>query len=99
MNLETIGWLGSILFAICGLPQAISCIKSGNAKGLDWFFLMAWFWGEVFTLMYIWPKSDYPLIFNYSLNLMFLMVIFKYKIWERETPLVWNWSISKKPLL
>ncbi len=97
MTLETIGWLGSILFAICGLPQAISCIKTGHAKGLDWGFLMAWFWGEVLTLIYIWPKSDYPLIFNYSLNMFFLVIIFKYKIWERSEPLNFSFK-SFKPL-
>ncbi len=95
MTLETIGWLGSILFAICGLPQAISCVKTGHAKGLDWGFLMAWFLGEVFTLMYIWPKSDYPLIFNYSLNLFFLVIILKYKIWERTEPLNLNTKFFK----
>lgn len=84
MTLETIGWIGSILFAICGLPQAISCIKTGHARGLDWGFLLAWTLGEIFTLIYIWPKSDWPLIFNYSLNLMFLCVILRYKIFERS---------------
>jgi uncharacterized protein with PQ loop repeat len=81
--MEIIGWLGAVLFAICGLPQAIQCYKDGHARGLNWFFLLAWFWGEVLTIIYVWPKSDYPLLFNYSLNLVFLVVIIRYKIKER----------------
>ena len=79
-----IGWMGAILFAICGLPQAIQCAREGHAKGLNWFFLLAWFWGEVLTIIYVWPKADYPLLFNYFLNLLFLVVILRYKIWERN---------------
>lgn len=82
--MELIGWMGAVLFAICGLPQAVQCAREGHARGLNWFFLLAWFWGEVFTIIYVWPKADYPLLFNYFLNLVFLLVILRYKIWERN---------------
>ena len=82
--MELIGWTGAILFAICGLPQAIQCAREGHARGLNWFFLLAWFWGEILTIIYVWPKADYPLLFNYFLNLVFLLVIIRYKIWERN---------------
>jgi uncharacterized protein with PQ loop repeat len=82
--METIGWIGSILFAVCGIPQAYHCWKVGNARGLSWGFINCWFFGEVFTLIYVFPKSDWPLIFNYTLNLVFLVVIIKFKIWERK---------------
>ena len=81
--METLGWIGAILFAICALPQSIECARNGHARGLNWFFLLAWFFGEVFTIIYVWPKADYPLLFNYFLNLVFLAVILRYKIWER----------------
>ena len=83
MTLELIGWIGSILFAICGLPQAISCYKSGNANGIDWLFLMAWLGGEILTLIYVWPRSDWPLITNYTINLIFVLIIFRYKMFPR----------------
>ncbi len=83
MNTEFFGWLGSALFAICGLPQALQSIKDGHSRGLNWFFLLAWLFGEVFTIIYIWPKMDLPLLANYSVNLIFLMIMLKYKIWER----------------
>lgn len=82
--MEIIGWMGAVLFAICGLPQAIQCYREGHASGLNWFFLLAWFFGEVLTIIYVWPKSDYPLLFNYFLNLLFLIVIIRYKIWSRH---------------
>jgi len=82
--METIGWIGAALFAICGLPQAIQCYRDGHARGLNWFFLMAWFWGEVLTIIYIWPKQDYPLLANYFANMGFLLVMLKFKLWERK---------------
>ena len=78
--METIGWIGSILFALCGFPQALQSYKDKHSNGLNWPFILMWLFGEILTLIYIWPKSDYPLIFNYSLNLMFLLVIIYYKV-------------------
>lgn len=82
--LEAAGWIGSVLFAICGLPQAIACIRTGNAQGVDGLFLLAWLLGEIFTLIYVWPRSDWPLIFNYTMNLVFVLIIFKYKLRPRS---------------
>lgn len=82
--MEAIGWLGSILFAICGLPQAIQSIKDGHSRGLNWFFLLAWFGGEVLTIAYVWPKADWPLLFNYLTNLVFLLIMLRYKVKERK---------------
>jgi hypothetical protein len=81
--METFGWIGSILFAICGFPQAVECIKNGHSRGLNWFFLLAWFWGEIFTIIYVWPKGDIPLLANYFANMVFLLIMIYYKIWER----------------
>jgi len=82
--LELSGIIGAILFAFCGLPQAITCIKTGNSRGLSWTFLIMWFFGEIFTIIYILPKQDYILLGNYILNFAFLLIMLKYKIWERE---------------
>ena len=82
--MELIGWTGSILFAICGIPQALDSFKRGNSEGLTWAFLLMWFWGEGLTLIYIIPKLDYPLLFNYSCNLICLLIILRYKIKPRN---------------
>ena len=78
--METIGWLGSILLAFCGLPQAWESYKTKSSEGLTWGFILMWFMGEIFTVIYIIPKWHWPLIFNYTANIIFLSVIIYYKI-------------------
>jgi uncharacterized protein with PQ loop repeat len=78
--METIGWLGSILLAFCGLPQAIESYKTKSSAGLTWGFISMWFVGEILTVIYIIPKWHWPLIFNYTANIIFLSVILYYKI-------------------
>ena len=77
--MEIIGWLGSILFAICGLQQAIQSYKQKHSNGISKAFLALWFFGEVFTTIYVLPKQDYPLLFNYGVNFACVMVIGWYK--------------------
>lgn len=86
MLIETIGWIGALLFSLCAVPQAIACYRDGNAKGLDWLFLLMWAGGEVLTLGYVLTKDNVaPLIVNYVLNLACLLVILYYKIKPRPT--------------
>lgn len=81
--MELLGWIGSFMFAACGLPQAIECWRAGHSRGLAWGFLGLWAGGEILTLAYILPKMDWPLIFNYAVNLVFLGVMLYYKIRPR----------------
>lgn len=82
---EWLGWLGSMLFAFCGLPQAIHAFRHKHADGMTWSFLMMWLWGEVFTLIYISSKQDVvPLLANYILNVLFLLVILWYKVFPKR---------------
>ena len=78
--MEQIGWLGSILLAFCGLPQAIESIKTKSSEGLTWGFIGMWFLGEIMTFIYILPKMDLPLLFNYTANIIFLAIIIYYKL-------------------
>jgi len=78
--MENIGWIGSILLAFCGLPQAIESFKTKSSAGLTWGFLFMWFVGELCTFAYILPKMDLPLMFNYGANIIFLIIIIYYKI-------------------
>ena len=84
MNTEILGWIGSILFAVCGAPQAWQCMRDGHSRGLNWFFLLAWLGGEILTILYVLPKMDLPLLANYFANLIFLLVMVRYKLWERK---------------
>jgi uncharacterized protein with PQ loop repeat len=78
--MEIIGWIGGILLAFCGLPQAIESYRTKSSAGLTWAFLIMWFLGEIFIIVYIIPKWQWPLIFNYTANLIFLSIILYYKI-------------------
>ena len=78
--LEYVGWFGSILLALCGLPQAIESYKTKSSEGLTWGFILMWFIGELFTCAYIVHTLTWPLIFNYSANIIFLCVIIYFKI-------------------
>jgi uncharacterized protein with PQ loop repeat len=84
--MDMIGWIGSILFSICGLPQAIQCIRDGHSRGLNWLFLMCWLLGEVLTFAYVAATTmDWILLSNYFVNLIFLAIMIRYKISERDT--------------
>lgn len=82
--MEYIGWIGGILLAFCGLPQAIESYKTGKSDGLTWGFLIMWGIGELFTIVYIIPKWHWPLIFNYTANIIFISIITYYKIKPRK---------------
>lgn len=83
MFLEIIGWIGAIAFGICGLPQAIKSKKQGHSGGISAIFLSLWLIGEVTTLIYVFPKAHFPLIFNYLMNILFVLVIFYYKLFPK----------------
>ena len=82
--MEIIGWIGSILLAFCGLPQAIESYRTKSSEGLTWGLLLMWFWGEIFTIIYIIPKWHWPLIFNYTANIIFLVIIIYYKLFPKR---------------
>ena len=81
--MENIGWLGSILLAFCGLPQAIESIKTKSSEGLTWGFIGMWFIGEICTFIYILPKMDLPLLLNYTANIIFLAIIIFFKLFPK----------------
>ncbi|TKG90679.1 PQ-loop repeat-containing protein [Puteibacter caeruleilacunae] len=92
MTFETFGWIGSILFAICGLPQVIKTWRTKKTDDLSLMFIWMWLLGEVFTLMYI-AYNDVmanqyhvPLYVNYFGNLLmaFYLLYAKYRYTEKK---------------
>jgi len=83
--IEAVGWAGNLLFAICGLPQAIKTWKSKNVSGLSGLFLWMWLIGELLTFVYILVSDlrdnllHIPLYFNYAFNL----VLAGYLVWAK----------------
>jgi uncharacterized protein with PQ loop repeat len=78
--MEIIGWIGGICLSLCALPQAIKVYREKNADGTSHLMLWLWMFGEILTLIYVlFAKFSLPLILNYSLNIVFVAVIFYYK--------------------
>jgi uncharacterized protein with PQ loop repeat len=77
--MELIGWIGSTLLALCGVPLAWQTFKQKHAYGISNLFLAMWLIGEILTFVYVLPKKDYPLLFNYSLNIVCLAIVVRYK--------------------
>lgn len=77
---DFLGWIGALLLAFCGLPQAVESWRTKSSEGVTWGLLVMWGLGEILTLIYVMPKMDMPLLFNYSANILFLSVITYYKI-------------------
>ncbi|RME80319.1 MAG: PQ-loop repeat-containing protein [Planctomycetota bacterium] len=82
------GWLGSLLLATCGLPQMIWTMKTKRFEGLSIIFLLWWFFGEIFSIIYVLYYLNWPLIMNFGLNLLICGVIIayyiKYQILKKE---------------
>jgi uncharacterized protein with PQ loop repeat len=84
MSAEFFGWLGSIFFSICALPQAIKAIRDGHATGISLWYLILWLLGELCMIAYIWERSDLPLMVNYVMNLGFFCIIARYKVFPKR---------------
>ena len=73
--MDLMGWIGSLLLAGCGLPEAILAIKN-KRTGLSWPFLIMWGLGEIFVLIPVLFKVKTPwLIINYTFNTILIGVI------------------------
>ena len=56
---NVLGWIGSICFALCGLPQAIKCVRQGNTQGLSTLFLTLWSVGSVCYIVAVWTEFSW----------------------------------------
>lgn len=82
---DTLGWIGTLLLGICGFPQLIKSYREGHSYGISWLFILAWFFGEVFLLVYIVSESKGMILsLNYALNLVFAGGILYYKLFPRK---------------
>lgn len=81
--MEVIGWLGSIFFAICCIPQAFMSYRKRDASNISWLFLVMWILAEVCSIVAMiggglpWSTA---IMFNYILNSCCLVVILYVKV-------------------
>ena len=83
---DFIGWIGSITFAICGLPQAWKCFKNKSARGISPAFVALWLTGEVCYVISVLMKFGWVtwMMFNYLANLFAIAVITFYLVKDRR---------------
>lgn len=77
---ETWGWLAAACFGFCAVPQAWKSFKEKHSDGISWGLLLLWGIGEIFAIVYVFPRMDAPLLVNYIFNLVFIGIILYYKI-------------------
>jgi hypothetical protein len=82
---EFIGYTAGVLFALCGAPLAYHAFKMGKSyEPLS--FLYMWFIAEILMTIYVLETVgfDGPLFLNYTFNIIFIMIVLKYKHFPRE---------------
>ena len=82
--LKACGWVGSMFFAVCAFPQAWKSFKDKHSDGSSFSFLMLWLFGEIFTIIYVIPTGNAPLLTNYFINTVLLVIIIRYKLFPKD---------------
>ncbi len=82
-----LGWIGSIGFALCGLPQVMQCIRQGHARGLSPWFLGLWLLGEICYVTAVLLEFGWVawMMTNYVMNILWIVVMFRYLVWPRKS--------------
>ena len=80
---ELIGYIGGFLLAICGLPEMIRSIRN-NYCDIGHLMLSSWLIGEILVFLYVLPNKDIPLLLNYGANIVFITVMYYYKIFGEK---------------
>ena len=79
---NAIGWISNNLLAWCALPAVLDIIEKGTADGYSGVFLAMWLVGEILGVVYMvrQKKVLYPILFNYSVNILLISIIVYYKL-------------------
>jgi len=70
----TLGWIATILFTVCYIPQIIKTRKTKTVEGLSFLLLFLQFIGNIVALWYASLIGQPPLQVKYALALIFLAV-------------------------
>jgi len=81
---QLFGWISSIAFGICAIPQAYQSFKDGHSNGVTKGLLWLWTIGEWAGIGYAICLKETPLLFNYGLNAVFVGIITWYRFFPRK---------------
>jgi uncharacterized membrane protein len=70
---------GSILLALCGLPEAIRSFRSKRCD-IGWGMILSWLLGEICLVVFAFQTKQYILLINYFANISFISIMLYYKI-------------------
>lgn len=72
-----LGWIGSICFALAGMPQAWRCYCQGHSRGLSPLFLGLWFTGEVCYVAAVLLQFGWVgwMLTNYIVNILCILIM------------------------
>ncbi|MDO8599489.1 MAG: SemiSWEET family transporter [bacterium] len=71
---STLGWIATILFTICYIPQIMKTARTKSIEGLSFLLLFLQFVGNIVALWYATLIVQPPLQVKYVLALVFLAV-------------------------
>ena len=83
---DVIGWIGSVAFAVCGIPQAWECFKKRSARGINPYFIGLWLIGEICYVVSVLMKFGWVhwMMFNYTVNIFSIAVITYFIMRDRK---------------
>lgn len=82
---DLLGWCGCVCLSLCGAPQAYCCWRSSSAADVSLLFLVLWGAGEVFYVAATLAEFGIVgwLLVNCLLNIGFVAVILRYRVFPR----------------
>jgi len=85
---DLVGWIGSVLFAVCGAPQALKSFREGHSRGMSPAFMAFWLAGELCYLYSTVAKFGFVswLVVNFLGNIFFVLVIIFFALFPRRRP-------------
>ncbi len=78
---STLGWIATVLFTVCYIPQIVKTLKTKTTDGLSVWLLIIAFIANVDALCYATLIHQKPLQVKYSLALVFLFLCL-YAYWS-----------------
>jgi|SRR3989344_1968344 len=69
---QTLGWIATVLFTVCYIPQITKTYRSKTIDGLSFWLLFISFIANIVALIYATMIEQPPLQIKYSLALIFL---------------------------
>lgn len=69
-----LGWIATVLFTVCYIPQIIKTIRARTVEGLSFLLLLIQLVGNIVALIYSIMIKQPPLTVKYVLGLVFLLI-------------------------